>query len=153
MRLPNGAEFPQYDDEYMMFGMMFVLGNKLQAIGDNFYEEITTKQWLVLVMLEVFGENYPTINELSDAMGSSHQNVKQLVLKLENKGYVELYTDEKDRRKTRIRMTSKCGEFTTKYGERQREYMKILFSGMEKTKIRIALETLIKFKENLEGMQ
>jgi len=152
MELQIGAGFPQYEYKYTMLGMMFVLGNKLQVIGDNFYEEITTKQWFVLLMLEIFGEKYPTLNELSDAMGSSHQNVKQLVLKLENKGYVDLYTDEKDRRKTRVRTTTKCGEFSLKYGSKQQEFMKILFSGIEKSNIRTALDTLIKFKKNLEGM-
>jgi len=152
MELQIGAGFPQYEYKYTMLGMMFVLGNKLQVIGDNFYEEITTKQWFVLLMLEIFGEKYPTLNELSGAMGSSHQNVKQLVLKLENKGYVDLYTDEKDRRKTRVRTTTKCGEFSLKYGSKQQEFMKILFSGIEKSNIRTALDTLIKFKKNLEGM-
>lgn len=153
MKLPNGSEFPHYEDEYMMFGMMFVLGNKLQAIGDDFYEEITTKQWFVIVMLEVFGENYPTLKELSDAMGSSHQNTKQLVLKLQNKGYVEIYTDKKDKRKTRVKMTPKCSELVMQYGDKQQEAMKVLFSGIEKSNIKTTLETLIQFEKNLEAMR
>lgn len=153
MKLPNGFEFPHYEDEYMMFGMMFVLGNKLQAIGDSFYEEITSKQWLVILMLEVFGENPPTLNELSDAMGSSHQNTKQIVLKLQAKKYVELYTDEKDKRKMRIRRTSKVDELAKKYEGNQKLFMKQLFSGIDKKKIAITLETLMQFEKNLEGIK
>jgi DNA-binding MarR family transcriptional regulator len=153
MELPNGLEFPHYEDEYMMFGMMFVLGNKLQAICDNFYTEITTKQWFVMVMLEVFGDYPPTLNELSEAMGSSHQNTKQLVLKLQNKGYVALYTDEKDRRKTRIRRTSKYDEFIQKYGAKQQEHMKLLFRGIDKSSIKLTLKTLERFEKNLEDLR
>lgn len=153
MELPNGLEFPHYEDEYMMFGMIFVIGNKLQAIGDNFYKEITTKQWFVLVMLDVFGDYSPTLNELSEAMGSSHQNTKQLVLKLQNKGYVESDTDEKDKRKTRIRRTSKCGDFITKYGTKQQEYMKLLFQGIDKSSIELTLKTLEKFEKNLQDLR
>ena len=80
-------KYQKYDDEFLMFGLLFVLGNKLQVIGDSFYEEITSKQWFVLVMLGVLGDN-PTLNELSEGMGSSHQNVKQLLVKLQEKGYV-----------------------------------------------------------------
>lgn len=153
MDLPNKPGMPQYEDEYLMFGMMFILGNKLQVIGDNFYEEITSKQWLILVMLGIFDEKYPTLNELSDAMGSSHQNVKQLVLKLQNKGYLELQTDEKDRRKTRIRRTPKCVELALKYNEKEQEFMKLLFNGMEKTDLNIALKILIQFEKNLEEIR
>lgn len=153
MELPNGLEFPHYDDEYMMFGMMFVLGNKLQVIGDSFYEEITTKQWFVLLMLEVFGDNTPTLNELSQAMGSSHQNTKQLVLKLEKKGYLETYTDAKDKRKIRIRVTPSYDELVKKYSIKQQEFMKLLFREIEKEDIKIALKTLIQFEKNLEEMK
>ncbi len=38
------------------------------------------------------------ISELSERFGTSRQNVKQLALKLEKNGYVEIYTDEKDAR-------------------------------------------------------
>lgn len=153
MQLPNGLEFPHYEDEYMIFGMMFVLGNKLQVVGDNFYEEITSKQWFLLLMLEVFGENYPTLNELSDAMGSSHQNTKQIVLKLQKKAYVELYTDEKDKRKTRIRRTSKFDELGKKYEGNQQQFMKLLFGGIEKSNIEITLKTLMQFEQNLEEIR
>jgi DNA-binding MarR family transcriptional regulator len=133
--------------------MMFVLGNKLQVIGDNFYEEITTKQWFVLLMLAIFGENAPTLNELSDALSSSHQNTKQLVLKLEKKGFLELYTDAKDRRKMRIRVTKACEELFKKYNTKQQDFMIKLFQGIKKEEIKTTLQTLTRFEQNLEDMK
>lgn len=52
----------------------------------------------------------PTVNELADIMGSSHQNVKQILLKLEKKGFVYIAVDENDKRKQRRRhfLRSKC---------------------------------------------
>lgn len=142
----------KYDNDYIMFGMMFVLGNKLQAIGDSFYDEITSKQWFVLIMLNVL-DGTPTLNELSEGMGSSHQNVKQLVLKLQDKGFVELFTDENDRRKTRIRMTEACQELAQKYNEREQLFMNLLFQGIDKEKIKVTVETLLQFEQNLEGLK
>lgn len=142
----------KYDNDYIMFGMMFVLGNKLQAIGDSFYDEITSKQWFVLIMLNVL-DGTPTLNELSEGMGSSHQNVKQLVLKLQDKGFVELFTDEIDRRKTRIRMTEACQELAQKYSEREQLFMKLLFQGIDKEKIKVTVETLLQFEQNLEALK
>jgi len=153
MKLPNGFEFPDYDEEYMLFGMMFVLGNKLQVIGDSFYDEITTKQWFILLMLEIFGDNSPTLSELSMATASSHQNIKQLVLKLKKKGYVEFYTDSKDKRKMRIRTTTNCNTLIKKYNVKQQEFMIKLFQGIDKNNIKTALKTLIQFEQNLEDMK
>lgn len=153
MKLPNGFEFPDYDEEYMLFGMMFVIGNKLQVIGDSFYDEITTKQWFILLMLEVFGDNAPTLSELSMATGSSHQNTKQLVLKLEKKGYVEFYTDSKDKRKMRIRTTNNCNSLIKKYNGKQQEFMIKLFHGIDENNIKTALKTLIQFEQNLEDIK
>jgi DNA-binding MarR family transcriptional regulator len=153
MKLPNGFEFPYYEDEYMMFGMLFVLGNKLQAVGDSFYDEITSKQWLILIMLEVFGENHPTLNELADAMGSSHQNTKQIILKLETKGYVELYADKKDKRKMRIRRTAKIDDLAQKYKDNEEKFMKKLYRGIDKTSIAVTINTLLDFEKNLEELK
>lgn len=144
---------PNYDDEYLLFGMLHVLGNRLQVLGDNFYDEITAKQWLLLVMLEIYGEVYPTLNELSDAMGSSHQNVKQLVVKLESKGYVIMFNDAKDRRKTRIRMTEKCQELSQKYNTKQQEFMSMLFQDIDKKELKYAVKTLIQLEKNILSMK
>jgi DNA-binding MarR family transcriptional regulator len=140
-----------YDDEHIMFGTLFLLGNKLQVIGDNLYEEITSKQWFVLLMLGVLGES-PTMNELSVAVGSSHQNVKQLVVKLSSKGYVEMYTDENDRRKTRVKTTAKCRELVVKYQEKENEFFKLLYQGIDKFNMRTTIETLMKFEKNMEDL-
>src|SRR5690606_30690673 len=42
------------------------------------------------------------IKELAEIMGISHQNVKQILLKLEKKGFVRISVDEQDKRKQRI---------------------------------------------------
>jgi len=144
---------PKFDDRYTVFGMLFVLGNRLQVIGDKFYDEITAKQWLILLVLDLFGEENPDMNGLSEAVGSSHQNVKQLVLKLEQKGYVELYPDDLDKRKCRVRMTDKYDEIRQKYRDKQIEFMKVLFDGIGPETIKHAAKTMMKLEENMEMMK
>lgn len=138
-----------YDDEHMIFGLLFILGNRLQTIGDGFYEGITCKQWFVLVGISVFKEESPTINELADVIGSSHQNVKQLLLKLEKAGFVTLYTDDKDRRKLRVKMTEKCYEFDRKYAQKQEEFFDQLYDRIGKKELRITKDTLLQLEQNL----
>lgn len=144
---------PSYPESYLLFGMIFAVSNRLQVIGDRFYQEITAKQWFVLVTLELFGEEHPTLNELSDAVGSSHQNVKQLVLKLQQKGYVQLYTDAHDRRKSRVAKTDKCAELASAYHEKEMEFIEQLFAGTQPDELKSALRVLMTLEKNMENRQ
>ncbi len=146
-------QIPDYEEDYLLFGMLFVLGNKLQAIGDVFFDEISSKQWFMLVCLELLSSKSPTINELSEVMGSSHQNVKQIALKLEKSGFVKLEKDEEDKRKLRISMTDQCKSFGKKYEEKEKVFMQQLFSDIPKEDLSIVVKTLLKLEENMEDLR
>ncbi|MBH1942114.1 MarR family transcriptional regulator [Mobilitalea sibirica] len=146
-------KLPDRDSEHLVFGLLFLLSNKLQTLGDTFFEEVTTKQWFILLVLKILSGNEPTLNELSDAAGSSRQNVKQIILKLEKKGFVELRKDETDGRKFRIKMTPKCEEFSNAYAQKSIEFMKKLFANIDETDLNTTLKTLNRLQENLERME
>lgn len=141
----------EFDDQHMLFGMVFALGNRLQAMGDQFYEEITSKQWFFLIGLSIFVDD-PTINELASVIGSSHQNIKQIALKLEKNGFVKLYTDPKDKRKLRIQKTEKCEDLGMKYQERELAFMSSLYEGIDVSALRTSVITLQKMEENIQKM-
>ena len=42
--------------EYL-FGSIFLLSNKLQALGDGYLKEVTLKQWLLLIMIHVMDKD------------------------------------------------------------------------------------------------
>ena len=101
-------------------------------------------------------KNYPappTLGELARGVGSSHQNVKQLVLKLQQKGYVALAQDGRDARKNRVHRTPKCAELPEKYGARQQEFMRALYTGIRADEAEQAAGVLARMLENLEKMQ
>ncbi|NLO48532.1 MAG: MarR family transcriptional regulator [Clostridiales bacterium] len=78
--------------------------NRHPASVDSFYKVISWKQYFAIICIKLCGGN-PTINQLSEVMGSSHQNVNQILLKLEKKGFVHIEDDVCDRRKQRISIT------------------------------------------------
>lgn len=94
----------------------------------------------------------PTINELSEIMGSSHQNVKQILLKLKNKNFVEILTDKKDKRKQRIILTEYCREFCEKNDEQSQTLINNMFSGVPNEKIVNTIETIIQIEDNIKKM-
>ncbi len=81
-----------------LLGLLSAFDNRYQAAADAYFKEMTWKQFFAIICINLCKEP-PTLNELSDIMGSSHQNVKQILLKLEKKGFISTVPDEKDKRK------------------------------------------------------
>jgi Transcriptional regulators len=141
------------ENKELLFGKLLAMGNRIQAIGDSFYEEITCKQWFVLTGISLFKGDDPTINEISDRVGSSHQNIKQIVLKLQKSGFVELYTDGSDRRKVRVRLTKKSDELRQKYHQKEEDFLKLFYRGVEEDSLNRTVETIIRLEHNLVGIK
>lgn len=137
---------------HIMFGMFFIFGNKLQTAGDYFYKEITSKQFFLLICLSVFKTD-PTVGELAEIMGSTHQNVKVIADKLHAKGYINIYRDKADNRKLRIEMTSKMDELGAKYNDAHNEFLKQFYAGVSQDDLEITFKTMSKLEDNLTELR
>ena len=137
------------DKRFALFGYFFAMSNRLQTVGDRFYEEITCKQFFLMICLRLFENGAPTINELSEIMGCSHQNVKSIAGKLEEKGYLEIRPDSDDARKLRIRLTNKADRLAQKYQKKELDFIDMLFTGISDKQIEITFKTLEKMEENI----
>ena len=102
--------FEGIDASLFLLGLLSAFDNRYQAKADSFFEEISWKQFFAIICINLCKES-PTIKELAEVMGSSHQNVKQILNKLENKGFVKTISDEADKRKQRIILTEKTQAF------------------------------------------
>jgi DNA-binding MarR family transcriptional regulator len=138
--------------EQALFGTLVVFSSRLQAVGDAFYKEITIKQFILLICLSVFIEP-PTINELSEMTGSSHQNVKVILEKLAEKGYVGLYKDDVDKRKVRVVLTEKAESLAKKHQERENEFLGQFFSGCNPDELRTTYRTISNLENNLKEIR
>lgn len=76
----NNVDFKNMESGPFLLGLLSAFENRYQAKADSFFKEITWKQFFAIICIQMCKEN-PTINELSDIMGSSHQNVKQILNK------------------------------------------------------------------------
>ena len=137
------------DKRFALFGYFFAMSTRLQTVGDRFYEEITCKQVFLMICLRLFENGAPTINELSEIMGCSHQNVKSIAGKLEEKGYLEIRPDSDDARKLRIRLTSKADSLAKKYQKKELDFIDMLFTGISDKQIETTFKTLEKMEENI----
>lgn len=142
----------EMDPRYVVFGSVFLLANRLQTVMDSKTEGLTAKQWFVIMMLGMF-DNPPTLKELARKCDTSHQNTKQIVLKLEIKGFVRIEKDEIDGRAMRIVATDKCKEWDEENKEYTTSFIETMFKQLTKDQIATTCSSLIKLYDSLGEMQ
>lgn len=113
-------------------------------------KEISWKQFFAIICINMC-KSSPTIKELAEIMGSSHQNVKQILLKLEKKGFVNITVDGQDKRKQRIELTGYCRDFCAGNDEMSANIMKKMFEGISDEQLQITIQTIIQMEENLKS--
>lgn len=145
----ENVDFDGIEYSYFLLGLLSAFDNRFQAVADKTMKEISWKQFFAIVCINLCKEN-PTIKELAEIMGSSHQNVKQILLKLEKKGFVKIYVDSQDKRKQRISLTEYCREFCEKNDEMSRRIMKKMFEGVSEEQLKITIQTIVQIENNLK---
>lgn len=115
---------------------------------DKNLEDITSKQWFLLESLDYF-EEAPTLKELSKRLDYSHQNTKQILNKLEEKGFIKLEIDEKDKRYLRIYPTEKSQKWRESNNKKASEFMDYLYKEISEKDKKTVSDFLNSFYERL----
>lgn len=150
----NKVQFGQMPPQAFLLGLLSAFDNRYQAAADRFFKEITWKQFFAIICINLCKEP-PTLNDLSEVMGSSHQNVKQILLKLEGKGFVSMMADEKDKRKQRYFVTDKCRKFLEANDDQSKTSSQIIaqiFDGVSDKDLTVTIKTIMKMEKNLEDL-
>lgn len=142
-------DFTGVESSYFLLGLLSAFENRFQAAADNVMKEISWKQFFAIICINLYKES-PTVKELAETMGSSHQNVKQILLKLEKKGFVSITDDVHDKRKQRIELTEYCRDFCGKNDEISADIMKKMFDGISGEQLQITIQTIIQMEDNLK---
>ena len=126
---------------YEVFARFFFIAQKWQLLSDrelNKIAGITTKQWMLLVVLEtIFRNHLPTISEAAMAFGTSRQNLKRIASDLQKNGFLIIAKDPVDSRILRLALTGKHrpyfqDEENIKWQER---FISELFNGLNEEDI------------------
>ena len=132
-----------------MFGSLLVLVQHLSRRVDEALKPLglTSRQWLLLAVMERwFADQDPTLTEAAARYGSSRQNVKQVALGLERRGYLRLVPDRHDRRATRIKLTGKVAILDAPDTRAQRmQVLDSVFGGLGPDKVEALSELVSKW--------
>ena len=148
----ENVDFTGMESSYFLLGLLSAFDNRFQAMADRTMQEISWKQFFAIICINLCKES-PTIKELAEIMGSSHQNVKQILLKLEKKGFVRIAADENDNRKQRVELTEYCMEFCQKNDDISSQVMMRMFQGISEEQLRITIQTIIQIEDNLKAFE
>ncbi|MGM0653433.1 MAG: MarR family winged helix-turn-helix transcriptional regulator [Bacillota bacterium] len=142
------------DDRRYTIGLLLVVANKMETLLDRELADfnVTAKQWFLAVTLENIFENPPTLKEAARVMGSSYQNVKQIALKLEEKGLLKLEKDVRDARVTRLCNTNKSAQFWAGTKTRGDRFIADIYRGINADELAINREMLEKLLANINSL-
>jgi DNA-binding MarR family transcriptional regulator len=143
------------DDKTAAFGMLFVATNLLETLLDRAFApyNITVKQWLLMITISSLFAEPPTVKQVAGAMGTSHQNVKQIALNLERNGFLRLEKDANDARATRLILTDAARSFGEETTDAGNAFMGEVFAGIDETDLRGAKNTLLALWQNALQMK
>ncbi|WP_050741206.1 MarR family winged helix-turn-helix transcriptional regulator [Acetobacterium bakii] len=142
-------------DDKFIFGSVLIVSNQMDTLlGRELQEhDLTTKQWLLIIVIENSFDHDPSIKEVAKAMGSSHQNVKQVALKLEKKGFLLLEKDKNDARVLRIKLTDRINVFAKESQLKAENFTRKLFKNISKEEMTATRSLLEKMLFNLAEME
>jgi len=134
--------------------MIFIVSNRVDTMLEREFRrfDITTKQWFLSVIIDNLFDNPPTMKEAAKEMGSSHQNVKQVALKLEQKGLLNLQKDKRDARITRLKLTENSYNFWEKVRKEGTTFTQALFKNIDKDELAVARIVMQKMQSNINEM-
>lgn len=139
------------EDRYYLFALLGAFANRMQAFGDTVFDEVTWKQWFVMLGTSVF-DDPPSVSEVAGFVGTSHQNVKQLLLRLQSIGMIRLAKDPRDQRRTLAHLTDKATAFEQKYRKHSMQFMEELFKDIPPDDLAVARRVLNRMDDNLRAL-
>jgi DNA-binding MarR family transcriptional regulator len=130
-------------EEYI-FGGILLLANKLQLWGDGLLDELTLKQWFLLMLISKMGTKKPTVKEIADFAGTSRQNTKKMLELLKHKGYVVMNQSETDARGLSITLSGKTWNYFSANASEAAERVSELFNGISDEELLVTGKTFEK---------
>lgn len=85
--------------------LLFATTNKIQKNCDKIFEKITTRQFMTILTICHIKPDECTFNRLAEQMGTTKQNVAQIVHGLYKRGIVDILENPSDKRSKLIAFT------------------------------------------------
>jgi DNA-binding MarR family transcriptional regulator len=140
--------------DYLLFGGVFALANKMQSVGDKMVEGLSTKQWfLIRTLMDMPCDPPPTITQIAREVDTTRQNATKMLEVMEREGLLSIGGSDSDRRRRSVRLTETGLRHAEKTAENGSYFLNRLFDGIDPDAMDAATKVLIGMMNNLIKMQ
>jgi DNA-binding MarR family transcriptional regulator len=93
------------------FRLIVVVAQELRTLMDQLLraDGLTTQQAALITVIDLLGT--PSLSQAATALGTTHQNARQLADALERKGFLQISADQADARVRRLTTTAKSDRY------------------------------------------
>ena len=148
----NNLHTESIGTSYYLIGLINRFNNSFQAAADSIFPELSWKQIFFMNCVALFKDE-PTIKDMADLLGCSHQNAKQILSKLERQGFAESYQDPADKRKQRIMLTEKAKEFRRQYDQPSEQAMQSIFGNISEEELLTTISVFTRLNKNVDQLK
>jgi DNA-binding MarR family transcriptional regulator len=129
------------------FRLIVLLSQELRTLMDQLLrgDGLTTQQAALITVVDMLGT--PSLSQAAAALGSTHQNVRQLADALGRKGFLQVSTDESDARVRRLRTTDKSRSYWAKRSAADQQQVLTWFADLDPDEARRLFELLTKVEK------
>jgi DNA-binding MarR family transcriptional regulator len=135
------------------FRLVLIAANVLRGVMDRRLADdgLTTQQAALVTIAKAHGA--PSFSECAKAIGTSHQNVKQLALSLERKGFLRIVPDAEDGRVRRLVTTKKNDRYWATRERADHEVILRAFADLSPAEARQLFRLLAKLRAGADELR
>ena len=140
----------EIEQRYFLLASIGAFANQFEAEIGKHLGEITWKQYCLLNEIRRFDQS-PSIAELAESLGTSRQNIKEILLKLKQKKFVILVYEDNNKKRQRIKLTEKCNEYFARYNDNVTRLVNEALQGVSSDQVQISINIINQIRMNIEN--
>jgi len=150
------AEFAssRIDMEKYTLIMFFLIEQRWRYFVDKSMEpdNITMTQWLMLIVIAAGFKTPPSIQEVADAMSTTHQNVKQVAASMERRGFMTLERDPGNKRIIRLKITDRCNALFQRRNAEDEKTIASMFDNLTDEEMKALFNIIAKMESRADQL-
>lgn len=145
------VSYESFAPPFVLIALMNRFVNRYQSAANTFFKELSWQQMFFLNGVTLFKEA-PSIKDMADFLGCTHQNANKLYAKLMQEGYIISRQDGDDRRKQRIYLTDKALNFLAENKVGSSKSVQEIFSVVSNDEMEILIDAMSKLTDHLSNL-
>lgn len=129
------------------FRLILVLAQRMRNLMDQHMaaDGLTTQQATLITVVDALGT--PTLSQAAAAMGSTHQNARQIAAALQRKDFLTVEPDPADRRALRLRTTERSARYWAGRSADDQQYVQGWFADLAPDEARVLFDLLVRVRD------